>query len=227
MAQNLSDALPSSETSIPVGSVERHSSNVSSGAVQRTKRIIDIFLSLALLMVTAPLMILVAIAIKLESAGSALYFQERVGLGGRRFVLWKFRSMVSDAERERTPVWATAQDPRITRIGRVIRYARIDELPQLFNVLCGEMSLVGPRPERPYFVNQLRKVIPEYDCRHHVKPGITGWAQVNYPYGASIEDARRKHAYDLYYVKHNMPLLLDLKILGLTVGVVLLGKGAR
>jgi lipopolysaccharide/colanic/teichoic acid biosynthesis glycosyltransferase len=177
-----------------------------------------------LLIATAPLMILVAVAIKLESPGSALYFQERVGRGGRRFLLWKFRSMVSDAEREQMPVWAAVHDPRITRVGHVIRYLRIDELPQLANVLRGEMSLVGPRPERPYFVNQLKEIIPEYDCRHDVKPGITGWAQVNYPYGASIEDARHKLAYDLYYVRHNMPLLLDLKILGLTVGVVLLGR---
>jgi lipopolysaccharide/colanic/teichoic acid biosynthesis glycosyltransferase len=134
--------------------------------------------------------------------------------------------MNQDAEPEGKPVWASLGDARVTRVGRLIRYTRIDELPQLFNVLRGEMSMVGPRPERPYFVDQLTEMVPSYAERHNVKPGITGWAQVNYPYGASIEDARRKLEYDLHYVNH-INTRLDLRILCATVGVVILGKGAR
>jgi exopolysaccharide biosynthesis polyprenyl glycosylphosphotransferase len=193
---------------------------------QRSKRVMDLITALMLLIFVAPLMLVVAIAIKLDSPGPILYFQKRVGQGGRRFWLWKFRSMITNAEREEAPVWATVQDSRITRVGSFIRHLRIDELPQLFNVLAGDMSLVGPRPERPYFVDRLNDVISAYDRRHEVKPGITGWAQVNYPYGASIEDARQKLVYDLYYVE-NMNLLLDLQILARTVGVVISGKGAR
>jgi lipopolysaccharide/colanic/teichoic acid biosynthesis glycosyltransferase len=154
------------------------------------------------------------------------YRQERVGLGGRRFRLLKLRSMRQDAEADGRPVWAAAEDDRITRVGRFIRCTRIDELPQLFNVLRGEMSMVGPRPERPHFVDQLGAIIPSYHERHTVLPGITGWAQINYPYGASIEDARQKLRYDLDYIA-NRRLLLDLKILVATVAVVLWRKGAR
>ena len=190
------------------------------------KRILDLLISVCLLVFTAPLMLLVAILITCESNGPILYRQERVGTKGSRFTLLKFRSMNQDAEPEGKPVWASPGDARVTRVGRLIRYTRIDELPQLFNVLRGEMSMVGPRPERPYFVDQLTEVVPSYAERHNVKPGITGWAQVNYPYGASIEDARRKLEYDLHYVNH-INTRLDLRILCATVGVVILGKGAR
>ena len=154
-----------------------------------------------------------------------LYRQERVGLHGRAFTLLKFRSMQIDAE-ARGPAWAAQGDPRVTRVGAFIRRMRIDELPQLINVLKGEMGFVGPRPERPHFVDQLAEVIPFYRDRACVKPGITGWAQVNYPYGASIEDARQKLSYDLYYVKHRN-LFLDLLILFATVRVILFQEGAR
>jgi lipopolysaccharide/colanic/teichoic acid biosynthesis glycosyltransferase len=167
-----------------------------------------------------------AIAIKWDSFGPVLYKQERVGFNGRRFMLLKFRSMVADAEPDGRPVWAAERDARITRVGQYIRRARIDELPQLFNVFCGDMSIVGPRPERPFFVDQLTKVIPCYAERHKVKPGITGWAQINYPYGASIEDARRKLSYDLYYIK-NCSFVLDLLILISTVRVAVSKWGAR
>jgi lipopolysaccharide/colanic/teichoic acid biosynthesis glycosyltransferase len=170
-------------------------------------------------------MVFTALAIKLDSPGPVLYRQERAGLRDRRFTLCKFRSMRVDAERL-GPVWASQHDPRITRVGSFIRKVRIDELPQLINVLRGEMSLVGPRPERPHFVAQLASSIPYYSCRSLVKPGLTGWAQVNYPYGASIEDARMKLSYDLYYVKHRS-LLLDVLILFSTVRVVLFQEGAR
>jgi lipopolysaccharide/colanic/teichoic acid biosynthesis glycosyltransferase len=149
-----------------------------------------------------------------------------IGACARPFALLKFRSMRQDAEADGRPVWAAARDDRITRVGGFIRLTRIDELPQLFNVLRGDMSLVGPRPERPHFVDHLGKIIPSYDERHTVLPGITGWAQVNYPYGASVEDARQKLAYDLYYIA-NRSLLLDLRILRATVGVVIFQKGAR
>ena len=191
-----------------------------------TKRLLDILVSLILLVLTFPLMLVVALAVKLDSPGGLLYRQRRVGLHGQPFILLKFRSMRADAEAGGTPRWAARRDARVTRIGRFIRATRIDELPQLLNVLRGEMSLVGPRPERPHFVEQLAAVIPFYDERAHVKPGITGWAQVNYPYGASIEDAREKLSYDLYYLK-NRGLLLDLLILVSTVRVILFREGAR
>jgi lipopolysaccharide/colanic/teichoic acid biosynthesis glycosyltransferase len=161
-----------------------------------------------------------------EGKGPVLYRQERVGLRGQVFTLLKFRSMTQDAEVNGSPVWAAQRDPRITRVGWFIRKTRIDELPQLYNVLRGYMSFVGPRPERPYFVNRLAQSIPYYQERHAVKPGITGWAQVNYPYGASLEDARNKLSYDLYYLK-NRGLFLDLIILIRTVRVVLWPDGAR
>jgi len=190
------------------------------------KRGLDIAVSLSLLVLTLPVMLLVVLLIKLESPGPVLYRQQRLGLDGHPLTLLKFRSMTVDAEAGGNPRWAQHRDPRITRIGRFIRPLRIDELPQLLNVLAGEMSMVGPRPERPHFVKQLSQVIPLYRHRTHVKPGLTGWAQVNYPYGASVEDAREKLAYDLYYIK-NRGVLLDLLILFATVRVILSREGAR
>jgi len=166
------------------------------------------------------------VAIRIDSRGPIFYRQERVGQGGRTFQCIKFRSMRVDAERDGVPRWAQAGDARVTRVGRVIRQLRIDELPQLINVISGEMSLVGPRPERPAFVAQLRESIRFYDVRHSVKPGLSGWAQVRYSYGASVEDASRKLQFDLYYVK-NHSLFLDLLILVETVRVVLFREGAQ
>ena len=185
----------------------------------------DIGISLAFLVFTLPLMGLVALIVRLDSPGPVLYRQERVGLGGRPFVLLKFRSMNPNAE-ARGPAWAQARDPRVTRVGSLMRRTRIDELPQLVNVLRGEMSFIGPRPERPHFVEQLAQEVPHYRERARVKPGLTGWAQVNYPYGASVEDARAKLSYDLYYVQHRTPLL-DLLILFATVRVILFQEGSR
>ena len=190
------------------------------------KRVFDIVSSTLLLLVASPIMLVTAVLIKLESPGGIYYRQERVGLNGRTFDVIKFRSMRNDAEKDGRPVWAQANDARVTRVGGIIRKLRIDELPQIFNVLKGEMSLVGPRPERPFFVEQLTQEIPFYALRHSVKPGVTGWAQVSYPYGATVEDSQEKLQYDLYYVK-NHTLFLDLVVLMETVGVVLTGKGAR
>jgi sugar transferase (PEP-CTERM system associated) len=190
------------------------------------KRGFDIVCAVVLLLLAVPVMAAAAVAIALESGRPILFRQERVGRGGRTFTCIKFRSMHADAERDGVPRWAAARDPRVTRVGRVLRTARIDELPQLVNVLRGDMSLVGPRPERPMFVRQLASEIPYYDVRHSVKPGITGWAQVRYTYGASVEDATRKLQYDLYYVK-NHSLFLDVLILIETVRVVLFGEGAH
>ncbi len=190
------------------------------------KRLFDLLVSAAVLAVTLPIMALAALLIKLESPGPVLYRQERVGQGGRPFTILKFRSMCVDAEKDGKPRWAGQNDSRITLVGRIIRRTRIDELPQIFNVFFGEMSFVGPRPERPYFVQDLTQKIPYYGVRHTVKPGITGWAQVRYPYGASDEDAMHKLQYDLYYVK-NHSLFLDLMILFQTAQVVLWGKGVR
>lgn len=190
------------------------------------KRLFDIVCATLLFIVSAPVMLLTALLIVLESGGPILYRQERVGFNGRIFNVVKFRSMRTDAEKDGTPRWATAEDDRITRVGRVIRKLRIDELPQLFSVLSGDMSLVGPRPERPYFVDKLTREIPYYSVRQSVKPGVTGWAQVRYHYGSTLEDSAEKLQYDLYYVK-NHSLFLDLVILFETVGVVLMAKGAR
>jgi sugar transferase (PEP-CTERM system associated) len=190
------------------------------------KRALDVFVSVTLLVLTLPVMLMTALLIKLDSPGPVLYRQQRIGLHNEVFTLLKFRSMRVDAEASGAPRWAQQRDPRITRVGRFIRPMRIDELPQLINVLLGEMSMIGPRPERPHFVQQLAQVIPLYRHRAYVKPGITGWAQVNYPYGASVEDAREKLAYDLYYVK-NRGLLLDVLILCATVRVILFREGAR
>lgn len=190
------------------------------------KRAFDIVSSSILLVLASPVMLFTALAVKLESDGPVIYKQERVGLGGRTFWCLKFRSMRSDAEKDGVARWATKNDSRITRVGAIIRKTRIDELPQLISVLKGEMSMVGPRPERPSFVEQLKEQIPFYDVRHSVKPGVTGWAQVRYSYGASVEDARKKHQYDLYYVKNNS-LFLDLLVLIETVSVVLFREGAH
>jgi sugar transferase (PEP-CTERM system associated) len=189
------------------------------------KRLVDLSLSGFLLIASAPVMIVSAIIIKLESPGPIFYLQERVGEGNELFKVIKFRSMVQDAEKHGA-VWAQKNDSRVTRFGGFIRKVRIDELPQLWNVLKGEMSLVGPRPERQVFVNQLVEEIPYYGIRHVVKPGVTGWAQVSYPYGASKEDALRKLEYDLFYIKNNS-LPLDLLVVFYTIKTVLFGKGGR
>lgn len=197
------------------------------GVVRTTiKRLFDIVCATLLLLLALPVMLVTAILILLESGGPVLYLQERVGLNGRLFNVVKFRSMRTDAEKDGKPRWASAADDRVTQVGRVIRRLRIDELPQLFSVLGGDMSLVGPRPERPYFVDKLTQELPYYAVRQSVKPGVTGWAQVRYHYGATVEDAAEKLQYDLYYVK-NHTLLLDLIVLFETVGVVLTGKGAQ
>ena len=190
------------------------------------RRLSDIAISLVLVALTLPVMLATAIAIRLDTRGPVFYRQTRVGLHGRNFTLLKFRSMRVDAEAGGKPRWATQNDPRTTRVGNIIRLSRIDELPQLFNVLRGEMSFIGPRPERPEFVGELAAAIPLYPHRACVKPGITGWAQVSYPYGASVDDARQKLSYDLYYIKYRS-LLLDLLILLATVRVILFREGSR
>ncbi len=190
------------------------------------KRSFDVFLSLLLLLLTGPIILLFAGLIKLESKGGAFFKQERVGLYGQKFYILKLRSMRADAEAAGKAVWASENDPRITRMGSFIRKVRIDELPQAWSVLKGEMSFVGPRPERPQFVDDLQTKMPFYGERHMVKPGITGWAQINYPYGASIEDSRHKLEYDLYYAKNYTPFL-DILILLQTIRVVLWPEGVR
>ncbi|MBL0125051.1 MAG: TIGR03013 family PEP-CTERM/XrtA system glycosyltransferase [Betaproteobacteria bacterium] len=190
------------------------------------KRTFDIVASGVLLVLSLPVMLFAALAIKLDSPGPIIYRQERVGLGGRTFNILKFRSMRTDAEMNGKPQWAQTGDSRVTKVGRFMRLTRIDELPQLLTVLAGQMSLVGPRPERPYFVEQLVTQVPFYAARHSVKPGLTGWAQVRHKYGASIDDAADKLEYDLYYVK-NHRLLFDILILFYSVRVVLLAQGSR
>ncbi|EIM63608.1 sugar transferase, PEP-CTERM system associated/exopolysaccharide biosynthesis polyprenyl glycosylphosphotransferase [Desulfobacter postgatei 2ac9] len=190
------------------------------------KRMQDIILASLLLILLSPLLIIVAILIKMDSKGPVFFAQDRVGGGKKEYMMHKFRSMVQDAEKLTGPVWAGNNDNRITRVGRVIRKYRIDELPQLWEVLRGTMSLVGPRPERKFFTDQLEKQIPFYAQRFNVKPGLTGWAQVCYDYGATVEDAVEKLNYDLFYIK-NMSFALDMVILLKTVKTVLFGKGAR
>jgi len=190
------------------------------------KRGFDVLVSSLLLIVASPVMLATVIAIRLEGPGSILYWQTRVGRCNEPFDICKFRSMRPDAESDGLARWAAGNDDRVTRVGRVIRKLRIDELPQIYNVLKGEMSFVGPRPERPIFVDQLSTEIPFFLARHSIRPGITGWAQVRYPYGASVQDAKNKLQYDLYYVK-NHTLFLDLVIMLETVRVVLFGRGAR
>lgn len=197
----------------------------SSSLFRALKRGIDIVTSLLGLILLVPVTIAIAIAIKLDSKGPIFYQQERVGEDGRVFRLLKFRSMCVNAE-ENGAVWAKVNDGRVTRVGRIIRKLRLDEIPQMINVLKGEMSFVGPRPERPFFVNQLKRGIPFYSQRHAIKPGITGWAQICYPYGASKEDSLEKLKYDLYYIKH-MSLFFDLVIIFETAKIVLLRKGSR
>jgi sugar transferase (PEP-CTERM system associated) len=190
------------------------------------KRVIDVLVAFLGLILSAPLALVTAIAIKSESAGSVFYRQERVGQNEKRFTLFKFRSMAEGAEDQMGPVWAAENDPRVTSVGAIIRKLRIDEIPQMINVLKGEMSFVGPRPERPYFVEQLKQTIPYYDLRHSVKPGITGWAQISYQYGDSERDAIEKLQYDLYYIKHMSPVF-DLQIIFESIKVILFGWGAR
>lgn len=196
------------------------------GIVVRTiKRSIDLCISLAGLVVALPLMAAIGILITLDSPGPVIYRQVRVGLRARPYTIWKFRTMFTDAEKEGAR-WTSEKDPRISRVGRYLRKWRLDEIPQLINVVRGEMSLVGPRPERPVFVQELRGVIPFYDIRHAVRPGITGWAQTQFRYGASAEDSHVKLQYDLYYVKY-LSLSLDLRIFLETIRVILRGEGAR
>jgi exopolysaccharide biosynthesis polyprenyl glycosylphosphotransferase len=190
------------------------------------KRLCDVGIAISMLVLTLPLMVLTALAIKADSPGPVFYRQQRIGQSGKPFMLFKFRSMTADAEVSGRPLWAQQMDPRVTKVGRLMRATRIDELPQLVNVIGGEMSLVGPRPERSHFVEQLERSLPFYRQRGFVKPGLTGWAQVNLPYGASVEDAREKLSYDLFYVK-NRTILLDAVILLSTIRVVLFREGAR
>ena len=193
--------------------------------IKQLKRCVDIGAALMAMVIFSPLALIISLAILLDSKGPVFYRQERVGQDGRIFKLLKFRSMRVDAEGEE-PIWAEVNDPRVTRVGKVIRKLRLDEIPQVINVHRGEMSFVGPRPERPFFTEKLTNEIPFYSLRHSVKPGITGWAQICYPYGASKEDALEKLKYDLYYIKH-MSFLLDLTILLETGKIVLFGKGSR
>ena len=191
---------------------------------KKLKRISDVVISLIILVLTLPLNIFVALAIRLDSKGPVLFKQERIGMNNKNFKIYKFRSMFQDAEKNTGPVWSTKDDPRVTRVGKILRKLRIDEIPQFFNVLKGEMSLVGPRPERSYFVEQLSLQIPYYKRRLKVRPGITGWAQVKHKYDESIEDVKVKLRYDLFYIE-NMSLRMDIKILARTILVVLFGKG--
>lgn len=195
-------------------------------AVMHTERFISVLVSLCGLLATLPLLPWIVFAIKMSSSGPIFYRQKRVGRNGHIFECLKFRTMHMNAEAATGPTWANNNDPRVTRVGRFLRRARIDEIPQLWNVLRGEMSFVGPRPERPEFVEWLSREIPYYNLRHLVPPGITGWAQVNYPYGASLEESKEKLRYDLYYVK-NLSVLFDLLIIFRTLKIVLLGRGSR
>jgi sugar transferase (PEP-CTERM system associated) len=197
-----------------------------SNVMHHVRRILNAGLAAAGFALSLPIMVLTAIAVKLDSRGPIFYTQERVGRNGRLFKIIKFRSMCAGAESSSGPVWAEASDPRVTRVGRVIRKLRLDELPQFINVIRGDMNFVGPRPERPVFVEQLSTMIPYYSQRHLIKPGLTGWAQIKYPYGASVEDAIEKLRYDLYYIK-NQSLLLDAVIVFETVKTVLFGRGGR
>ena len=189
----------------------------------KAKRLLDLFFAMLIGIFAAPVIILAAIIVKLESKGPIFFIQERIGEGNKKFNIVKFRSMTTDAEKD-GPQWASKNDNRVTKFGKIMRATRIDELPQLWNVLRGEMSFVGPRPEREFFIQPLEKEIPYYNLRHTVKPGLTGWAQVMYPYGASVEDAYRKLQYDLYYIKHHS-IPFDVKVLLKTVTIVIFGKG--
>jgi sugar transferase (PEP-CTERM system associated) len=199
---------------------------VNTRLAEAVRRVFDVALSLLGLILAAPLLGLAALCIKLDSAGPVFFRQERVGKDGKVFTIYKLRSMHVDAEQASGPVWASEDDPRVTRVGRVLRKIRLDEIPQMFNVLNGAMSFIGPRPERPVFVDDLKEQIPFYVLRYTVKPGITGWAQVMYQYGSTVEDALEKLQYDLYYIK-NMSIFLDLLILLKSLQVVLFSRGAR
>jgi sugar transferase (PEP-CTERM system associated) len=190
------------------------------------KRLFDLFFGTLGMLLSLPVMLVVALAVRLDSKGPVIYRQTRVGRGNRHFELIKFRSMRQDAEKINGAQWAVDNDPRVTRVGRFLRLYRLDELPQFFNVIRGDMSFVGPRPERPCFVTELRKTIPYYDERHSERPGITGWAQVKYPYGSSVKDAFHKLEYDLFYLK-NMSLAFDMGIVLETIRIVISGKGAK
>jgi sugar transferase (PEP-CTERM system associated) len=190
------------------------------------KRMMDVLCSLFGIVLVLPLLPLLALAIRLDSRGPVFFRQVRVGEGDKDFLVFKFRTMRQDAEQQTGAVWSGEDDPRITRVGSFLRKTRLDEIPQLFNVLKGDMSFVGPRPERPEFVAMLKEVIPYYSERHFVKPGITGWAQVSYPYGSSVEDAIEKLRYDLFYIKH-LCAMFDIFIILKTIHVVLFGKGGR
>jgi len=196
---------------------------ISRGLTDGLKRLLDLILAIVLFPVLLSLGLIAALLVKISSKGPIFYSQIRVGLNGRPFRIFKFRSMRVDAEKQGAQ-WSTQNDPRITGIGRFLRSTRLDELPQIFNVLRGDMSFIGPRPERPEFVDELAEVIPHYSLRHLVRPGLTGWAQINYPYGSSVEDAARKLEYDLYYLK-NRGMLLDIKIILKTIMVVFARKG--
>ncbi len=193
--------------------------------VGKVKRILDIILSFIALICSTPIMLIAAILIKLESKGPAFFSQKRVGLNDQEFTIYKLRSMCNDAEKNGA-VWAKKNDARVTSLGKFIRKVRIDELPQFWNILMGDMSLIGPRPERMVFVKELEEEIPYYYIRHTIKPGLTGWAQINYPYGATKEDALHKLEYELYYIK-NMSIFFDIKIMLKTAGVMLFGQGSR
>jgi len=190
------------------------------------KRFASVVISIVGLLLSLPLLPFICLAIKLSSPGRILYWQNRVGRDGLVFRCYKFRTMRSDAEADIGPTWAGNDDPRITRVGKFLRKTRVDEIPQLFNVLKGDMSLVGPRPERPEFVEELDQKIPYYHLRQSVRPGITGWAQILYKYGSSVEDAKEKLRYDLYYIK-NISVGLDVLIILNTIKIVLVGRGAK
>jgi len=214
---------------VPVRALRAEDLRVGAGYDQQpgfefAKRTLDILISLIGIALTLPIQLLAILAVRMDSKGPALFLQDRVGRDGRNFTLYKFRSMRADAEEESGPVWASEEDPRVTRVGNFIRKTRIDELPQLYNVLVGDMSLVGPRPEREHFVDQLAEDIPWFRQRHLVKPGVTGWAQINYPYGNTAEDARQKLQFDLFYIKYSS-LLFDLSILLNTAKIVVLRRG--
>lgn len=194
--------------------------------VRLVRRVLSAVIAAGALVVMAPVLVIVAVAIKLDSPGPVFYSQKRVGQNGKVFRIYKFRSMRIDAEGGGVPRWAIKNDPRVTRIGRILRRSRLDELPQMLNILRGDIDLVGPRPERPEFVAELEKIIPYYALRHTIKPGLTGWAQVMFPYCGTIEESKKKVQYDLFYIK-NMSVKLDLLILFRTIKIVVLGRGAR
>jgi sugar transferase (PEP-CTERM system associated) len=199
---------------------------VKSQTFKMVNRVAGLIFSGIMLALLSPVLVMIAVLIKMDSPGPVIFSQDRVGENEKRFRLFKFRSMKADAEKECGPVWAIENDPRVTRVGKIIRRLRIDELPQLWNIVKGDMSFVGPRPERSFFVEKLKRKIPYYNERFSVKPGVTGWAQIKYPYGASEEDAKEKLKYDLFYIK-NMSVVMDVIVILHTMKIMLLGRGAR